>query len=414
MSAFVGVLLAYSASVFEYIFPWDDGQMIQMTQRVIAGDLPHADFSDTYTGLLNYWHAQSVRFVPLSILSLRVQLIVCFATAIAFIWWCLRQEMTFRYASFACVAAIAWGPVVYAAPMPSWYNLILAMMSMFLLYRCYQSNHPSTLILIAGITAGLSICCKITGLYAVAAGLVFLSHAERSPTQTATWRSLGAFAGLHSTLIICLAALLWEFGDWEFGLLLGGPYIVLASLLFFRSWSTRMPFPSRDVFMFVLGAALPTLGFLLLFFIENEVAALLEGVFEKPTRRLEYEKTAGAFPVLPSVVLSAICGLAMFIGIRRPGLRVSLALFMSAAWLFCLLLAGVNLLAYSQFWGWLRFAPIVICIYTALTFLSRDEAMNSKLCPQTLLLFSSFVAFLPLIQLPFPHGIYVVYSAPLV
>ena len=94
-------------------------------------------------------------------------------------------------ATLAALFAVAWGPAVYPAAMPSWYTLYLAVIGAYFLVRHHESGGRAWLVA-AGVAGGLSIACKITGVWYVLAVAVYLVY--RAQKQGAASK-----AGRHST-----------------------------------------------------------------------------------------------------------------------------------------------------------------------------------------------------------------------
>ena len=64
-------------------FRHDDGSLAHEAQRVLAGDLPHRDFADLYTGLLSFVNAGVFAVLGDDIANLRVPLFVAFLAFLA-------------------------------------------------------------------------------------------------------------------------------------------------------------------------------------------------------------------------------------------------------------------------------------------------------------------------------------------
>src|SRR5438309_1209448 len=58
--------------------PHDAGSLAQSAERVLAGELPHRDFDDIYTGGLSFLHALAFRLFGTTLLSLRLVLLMAF------------------------------------------------------------------------------------------------------------------------------------------------------------------------------------------------------------------------------------------------------------------------------------------------------------------------------------------------
>ena len=74
-----GICLVLCVVTAAYLLPFvdrgwiahDDGMLGQMAERVLAGEIPHRDFDDPYTGGLTYLHALGFKLFGVRLLSLR-------------------------------------------------------------------------------------------------------------------------------------------------------------------------------------------------------------------------------------------------------------------------------------------------------------------------------------------------------
>ncbi len=67
--------------------------------------------------------------------------------------------------------------------MPSWYTLYLAVIGAYFLVRHHETGRWGWLFA-AGVAGGLSICCKITGVWYVLAVAVYLVYrAQEAPAE---------------------------------------------------------------------------------------------------------------------------------------------------------------------------------------------------------------------------------------
>ena len=58
--------------------PDDEGTLAQSAERVLAGELPHRDFDEVYTGGLSYLNVLAFQVLGVNLLSLRLVLLVFF------------------------------------------------------------------------------------------------------------------------------------------------------------------------------------------------------------------------------------------------------------------------------------------------------------------------------------------------
>src|SRR5262245_37286509 len=146
--------------------PHDEGTLGQSAERVLAGELPHRDFDDPYTGGLSYAHALAFRLAGTNLVTLRWGLLVAFLAwvpAVYYVASCLVSPLT---AAAAVLLAVVWSVPNYFAALPSWYNLFLAVITGAFLFRHLETGARKWVIG-AGICAGLSCLMKIAGIYCV-------------------------------------------------------------------------------------------------------------------------------------------------------------------------------------------------------------------------------------------------------
>ena len=159
--------------------PHDEGALAQAAERVLQGELSHLDFDDIYTGGLALLHAAGFRALGTNLASMRWVMFLFFAAWAPAIYYIASRFVSPLASAAVTLLAVAWSVPNYAAAMPSWYNLFLAVFGAAALLRHLESNATRYLIT-AGICGGLSCLAKITGLYYVAAVLLFLVFREQS------------------------------------------------------------------------------------------------------------------------------------------------------------------------------------------------------------------------------------------
>ena len=95
--------------------PHDEGTLGQSAERVLAGELPHRDFDDPYTGGLSYAHALAFRLAGTNLVALRWGFLVAFLAwlpAVYYIASCLVSPVT---AAGAVLLAVVWSVPNYFA-----------------------------------------------------------------------------------------------------------------------------------------------------------------------------------------------------------------------------------------------------------------------------------------------------------
>ena len=195
--------------------PLDDGTLAQSAQRVLLGELPHRDFAELYTGGLSFLNAGVLWVAGDNLFWLRVPMFLLFLVYLPCVYLIARRFASPAVATLAALFAVAWGPPVYPAAMPSWYTLYLAVIGAYFLVRHHESGGRGWL-LAAGVAGGLSIACKITGVWYVLAVAVYLVYRAqaRDAASEARQRSTGrsamriVFVGVPAVSALFVAAVL--------------------------------------------------------------------------------------------------------------------------------------------------------------------------------------------------------------
>ena len=165
--------------------PHDDGALAQGAVRVLAGELPHRDFIEIYSGGLDYLHALVFLLFGKTLMAMRYVLFAAYLLWLPAIYWIALQFARPPAAAATTLLAAIWSIPFYSASMPSWYNLFLASYAIVFLFLYQQDpQHRSRWMLLAGLCCGLSTIIKVTGLYSLAAALLacvyFLHRTESS------------------------------------------------------------------------------------------------------------------------------------------------------------------------------------------------------------------------------------------
>jgi len=295
--------------------PTDDGTLAQSASRVLQGQLPHRDFFDMYSGGMSFYHALAFHLFGVKLISLRYAVFAIFVPAIAAIYYLASRFASPIVAAAMTLLCAAWSLPAYPAAMPSWYNLFFALLGAAAIFRHIETSRPRWLLL-AGICGGLSIDVKITGLYFVAAALLFFVFRERQTDKPAdAMQGVSFYRWFVSAGLTAFAALLvWimrgRLGDGEV-LHFVLPGTVLAVFLIVTEWQQA---PSADLSRFraLFGMAIP-------FFVGLAIAI---AAFLVPYWR------AGAFSSLTTDVVGAGSGAVTALGFVRPA---------GAVWLLCVL-----------------------------------------------------------------------------
>src|SRR4030095_10014222 len=120
--------------------PHDDGMLAQIAERVLAGELPHRDFDDPYTGLLGYLHGLGLLTFGPSLRSLRLVLFAFTVAWLPAIYLVTRRFVPPLGAVLVTALALTWSVPNYFAGLPSYYNVFFATFGMLALVRHVETD----------------------------------------------------------------------------------------------------------------------------------------------------------------------------------------------------------------------------------------------------------------------------------
>lgn len=396
-----------------------------MAERVLQGEVPHRDFDDPYTGLLNYLHAGAFLVGGIRLSMLRIPLFIATLFWLGAIFAIARRSTGPRGAAGIALLALVWSVPNYPASIPSWYNLFCATFGVLALLRWSETGAGKWLVL-AGVAGGVSFLFKLSGLFYVAGALLFLVFATQSdePAQGVPGRS-GRLASIAISLVLALfVLLLWRsiapYYMPRVILHFVLPGAAIATALAVREWrepgvtnAARLRALLRAGVPFLAGVALPILVFLGGFLLAGGLAALLHGVFVAPFRRLSFAnmRPPAAYWVLAAVPLVVLL---------RPRPDPVSGKWRRVALLVTLLLSLVLMLAYTDsfphrfVWQSVRSLPPLLAVVAGVSIaFPRLTARWTPGSHRGFILLTSVAVLASLIQFPFSSPVYFLYVAPL-
>jgi hypothetical protein len=405
--------------------PHDEGQLGQAAERTLRGELPHRDFDDMYTGGLSLLGAAALKCWGVQSESLRIMLGLAFVPAIAAFYYLARRMLAPPAAAVATLLATVLSVPVYSAAMPSWYNLFCAVLGTAALARFVETGGRRWL-LAAGLCGGASILIKITGLYFIAAALLFLAFreqleselAEPAPADSGRWYSWLISAALCAFAL--LGVLFIPSGRPEMNV--AHFTVPLAGLAGFLLWRERgrSRGPSRERWRLMAsmaaplaaGVAAPVAAWIAYYAAEGALGDLYTGLFVLPRRRVE----SGVYPLPGAAEFAATIPLPLvraagLAPVPRPRRGLELAV---AATLVALLVGSAEPLGFNLAFNALRnsLPPLVLLVLWRLG--HRHAQGLSSAQQQHLFLAIAAAALTSLVQYPHAYGIYFFYAAPLV
>ncbi len=279
--------------------PHDQGILAQSAQRVLSGELPHRDFDELYTGGLSYLHALAFAIWGVKMSSIRTMFLLI---SIVFIWVLhrvLRRLMPPAIAESTLLASLTWGLTNYFEAMPSWYNLFCIVFGLAAMLRYIDTGRSHWLFWV-GFWGGMSLLCKIVGLYYIAAMYLVLAVDVQLKAQPGAnskpltrWWLLAITAAVGSVWLLLVILMTRRNADAMLVIQLILPSLATAwaaCRLAYRSSAASDTTSIRrlilDWSIFTFGVLLPVALYLLPYVASNSLPALYHGLFVMPFTRL--------------------------------------------------------------------------------------------------------------------------------
>ena len=402
----------------------DEGLLALSADRVLAGETPHIDFQDPYTGGLSYWHAQVFRVLGTSLTSLRTILVA--VAVLAVIAWFLIVARFLRpvSASVITLLCLVWSFPNYFAALPSWYNLMFASWTIWAILKYSDQLKPRFLVL-AAVTIGLSILCKITGIYALAATLfaVFFIHLNQDPagdpsakqSKYKSWHLKTATAVLCTVYCALLFLLVGGHGRIVYLALFCIPGAILMVVVFRQSMIAKTHSTSIWQLQFHTLLIVAVIHVVLIvfcydYFNRGAMAELLYGVIMLPTARLS---EATFSPPSPNwLLLTVPLGLLIYYDRRiLKAAKTPVIITVVVIGTILIALGGIDLVYRIAFRSGYILLPVIVTIGSTILIKSRKDFI-SKAIRNRIFILLMFAASLSLIQFPYSSGIYFCYASP--
>lgn len=404
--------------------PHDEGALAQAAERVLGGELPHQDFDDIYTGGLAYLHSIAFRVFGLRLLSLRLVLLFFSLACVAAVYRVASRVASPIISGFIALLCLSWSMPNYFAGLPSWYNLFFAIFGLLALLK-YIARRAKCWLFIAGVFGGLSFLIKLTGLYYLAAVLLFLIYREQilaAATQDSA-RSR-AFPFIIGIGLIIFGGILIFIVCPSLNFMVVLHFLVPGfTLIGFLLWSerklgcgsnkTRWQRLMGMLIPFISGIIVPIIVFTIPYLLNSSLDDLFRGVFILPASRLQFTvyPLPSASTLLTTMPLALLVILPFFIKHWRGEIYLVIPLALICG---LLVIIGGQDIVYRAFLYSTRpvipLVTIVGCLFLTAD-LSSDKHNYSK--RQQIFLILSLPAVMSLTQFPHSHYIYFCYVAPL-
>ncbi|MDB4862789.1 glycosyltransferase family 39 protein [Pirellulaceae bacterium] len=390
----------------------DEGLLGHTAELTLAGNTPHVEFQDAYTGLLSHINASSFKLFGINLASLRIPLLIG-ATMTAIVWYLIALRMVSpAVAGVVTLTSVAWSFPNYFAALPSWYVLMAASWTTWTLIKFHETS-SRRYTLLAALFSGVAILFKIVGLYLVAASLfvIWISHAQ--PLRTESDRQ--PKTNTHLILSVCLAGI--------FTLMVGiliHKHLSLSTVAYFliplaaamaiilessQRFTLDLKDAVRNCLLFGITACVPLFIFALPYILQGNLDNLMDGLFELPKARLDH---AAALPPNGVWCLASIPILLLTIFENKVPKSMILPLTSTIALCGACLctLASTPLVYQSTF-------VVMQCSLPAIA-VGAWYCHRKRELPMPAIILVIVTACLGITQYPYSSGIYFCYCAPFV
>lgn len=419
-----------AAYMYSYLMrgwvPHDEGTLALSAEQVLQGKIPHKDFDEGYTGGLTYLHALTFRFLGIKLTSLRWTVFCFFLVWVVAVFAIACRLAKPIGATGITMLCAAWSLPNYAASMPSWYNLFFATFGIWAIFRFLESQ-ADVWLLTAGFFAGISVCIKISGLYFVAAVLIFLIYYEQDASEDSSSSAIGPTA---FTFLTCIGTALFAFLLFQLVRPLLSvrsfihfmlPGLALAAVIVWREFANRhsgsgdrLRHLLKNSIPFVVGVLVPC-GILLLPYISSHsIRALLQGVLIAPRLHLKFAAKASIETGWTGFLCLAILALAVAASVALRSVPKLLAPLLGLGMLIAVVACDRYVPLYRDLWfAASSLGPFTTLLGCCLLEWWRRQGAIDRETAQRAFLLIAVVATCSLIQFPFAAPIYFLYVAPL-
>lgn len=396
--------------------PHDEGALGQSAERVLAGQVPHRDFDDIYTGALAYLHAAFFAIGSPASTTLRMPLFLLALPWVAALYAIARRFVAPLGAAMVALTALVWSVPNYPAAVPSWFNLFFATFGTLAMLRALATGGRHWLIL-AGMAGGVSFLFKLSGVFYLLGGGVALIAASFRPRAEARVESRSGAALVTAMLFGVLGVLavpITRAGIAEVVRFLVPLGAVIGALVW-REWAhggTTARARGRALLdtlgPFVLGAVLPVFVYAAFLTAAGALSPTIDGVLVKPFRRIN---SAMMHPPPPAALIYAIAVGALLV--TRGGKRTSTLVATLAAIVLAVVVyasgsnGGVYGMAVLAAWGLPFLAAAGAAWLIATGPRHQDRTRNDAIA------ITAIACTTLLIEFPFAAPIYLLYTIPL-
>lgn len=417
--------------------PWDAGAYAQSAERVLAGQLPHRDFTEVYTGGLTYLNAAAMRAFGMNLAAERLMLFVFFLAWIPALYWIASRFCRDWIAGALTFLAVAWSVPNYSEAVPSWYNLFLATFGIAALLA-YTRRPRWIWPFLAGACGGFSFLAKSVGLCYVAGALLFFAFHEQvgnaqapepdlAGNGTAARRARPRLGVYSFFLFACVAIFLFVLIRVIAQLNSSGDVILFivpgAALCSVLVWNELEMHGGRaslrrfaDLLLlalpFLAGAIVPFVMFLAPYARAHATGELLRDLFSQASSRIAmaHDLPDDTITIIPAIFLAALLVLSARVRDRVRWVFTGCV----AGLLACgMLFAIVNYRGYIGVWAAAYWTVPVLAVAGSYLLMHSGRLRANPAARERIFLLLAMAALCSLVEFPFSSPIYFCYVAPL-
>ena len=388
---------------------------------MLDGELPHRDFAELYTGGLSFLNAGVFWLAGDNLFWSRVPMFLLFLAYLPCVYLIARRFASPAVATLAGLFAVAWGPPVYPAAMPSWYTLYFTVIGAYFLLR-HREDGARGWLFAAGFVGGLSLCCKITGVWYVLAVLVYLAYgaADEEPEDTrrageATRAVTVAFVSVPVVATLMVGAVLAAKLGVSEVVNLFLPVVSVCTLTVWDAYAATAAAPSGHsagrLWRFSLASPLRSAILTAPYVVTGSLGDLYDGLFVTPRGRLEsgYSATAA-----PTAFVFAAPVVVVLLVLRKTTTSARTTDVVSTAVLAAVLLLSTGtLVGYRTMWYTVTSLLPLGVILGALLLVPVRRGRTGRSGSSYAVLLLALSAFVGLVQFPFGAPVYFCFVAPL-
>jgi hypothetical protein len=416
--AVIGSVVYLATSLHNGWVPHDTGQLGQTAERVLNGEIQHRDFDEPYSGGLGHLHALVFRATGIRAEAMRWTLLVYSGLFVAAIYIIsVRVTVAWAAAMVAFLCASLTLPI-YAASMPSWYNLFFTVFGVLALLQHLDTGQRRWLFW-AGCCAGCSLVIKITGLYFVATALLYVAYQQTLRTDASVPQGRA-----YATLVIigcgafALLGLAFSRSDQPLVHLAHFtiPMMAIAGCLAWQQWQhpggtllSQLRSVARDLLPLVAGIASVVSLLLVPYMVTGSLGDLYRGLFVLPAARLQH--VALAPPDLKWMYLSLPLTGLLIVGMFHIAKQLNKPAALSGAILVCVAIffASASVSGYFYLFQAVR-NQIPLMTLMGMSILASKLPLKNR---PAIFLIVTATALGSLVQYPYAYGTYFFYAAPL-